>query len=118
MTARILFGVVTTASLMAAQTLRLEDVIGSVHKHYPPLLAALAETEVADGELLAAEGRFDTTVQVRVDSDSLGYYSNRRADLWVEQPFASSGMSLYSGYRVGAGEFAPYDGKLDTRSLG
>lgn len=118
MTARMLFGVAATASLMVAQTLLLEDVIDSVHKHYPPLLAALAETEVANGELLAAEGRFDTAVYMRVDSDSLGYYSNRRADLWVEQPLAANGMSLYSGYRVGAGEFAPYDGKLDTRSMG
>ena len=29
-----------------AQTLHLEDVIESVHRHYPPLLAAIAETDV------------------------------------------------------------------------
>lgn len=115
---RLLTCLVFVASVASAQTLRLDDVLESVQRHYPPLLAALAENEIADAEVLSAEGRFDPVIRTRIDSDSLGYYSNRRADFWLEQPIAQQGLSFYSGYRVGAGEFAPYDGKLDTRDLG
>ncbi|HYP14175.1 MAG TPA: TolC family protein, partial [Bryobacteraceae bacterium] len=54
----------------------------------------------------------------RIDLDEVGYYGNRRVDAWVEQPLSWQGLSVSSGYRVGDGEFAPYDGKLATRSLG
>ena len=102
----------------AAQPLRLDHVLDSVRRNYPPLLAALQERPLAEADVLAAEGRFDASVFVRFDSDSLGYYSNQRWDFGVNQPFAWNGMSLNGGYRVAEGSFAPYDGKLDTRSLG
>jgi outer membrane protein TolC len=101
----------------SAQTLRLEDVLDSV-SNYPPLLAALQERPLAQADVLAAEGRFDLSLRARLDSDSLGYYSNKRWDFGVDQPFAWNGMSVSGGYRIGDGAFAPYDGKLDTRSLG
>jgi outer membrane protein TolC len=100
------------------QVIHVEDVIASVRERYPLLLSALADRDIAEADVLSAEGRFDLTLRSRFDSDSLGYYSNRRFDAWIEQPLSSQGMSLYSGYRVGDGEFASYDGKLETRSLG
>jgi cobalt-zinc-cadmium efflux system outer membrane protein len=118
MIARVAWCAAVLAGCASAQKLTLREVVASVQRHYPPLLAALAETEVAEGEALAAEGRFDPILRTRIDTDSFGYYANRRADVWLEQPLAAQGMSLYSGYRVGLGEFAEYDGKLDTRSLG
>lgn len=98
--------------------LHVDDVIASVRTHYPPLLATLLERDISDADVLAAEGRFDTIFRVRADSDSLGYYSNRRIDAGIEQPLQWQGLTLSTGYRRGEGEFAPYDGKLDTRSLG
>jgi hypothetical protein len=85
----------------------MEDVVESVRKRYPPLLAALADREIAEGDAIAAEGRFDTTLRTRVDFDEVGYYGNRRIDSWVEQPLSWQGLNLSSGYRVGDGEFAP-----------
>lgn len=102
----------------SGQALRLEDILDSVKRHYPPLLAALQDQIVGDAETLQAEGRFDVIVRGRWDSDSLGYYSNRRWDFGVEQPTTMLGMSLLGGYRLGEGNYAPYDGKLDTRSAG
>jgi outer membrane protein TolC len=101
-----------------APVVHVDDVIESVRKRYPALLVAFADREIAEADVLAAEGRFDLTLRSRLDSDSIGYYSNRRFDAWVEQPLSFQGMSLYSGYRIGDGDFAPYDGKLATRSLG
>jgi outer membrane protein TolC len=108
----------TVAFGRGQEPVNLDDVIRAVQRHYPPLLAALAENDIADAEVLSAEGRFDPVIRGRFDSDSLGYYANRRADMWIEQPTSIQGLSFHSGYRIGDGEFAIYDGKLETRSLG
>lgn len=98
--------------------LRLEEVLESVDRHYPPLLIALQDRPLAESDLLSAQGRFDLILRARVDSDQFGYYKNNRFDAGIEQPLVPGGISLFSGWRVGDGTFAPYDGKLDTRSLG
>lgn len=98
--------------------LRLEDVLKSVERNYPPLLAALQEGELAEADVLFALGRFDLTFRARFDNDSLNYYPNRRFDTMIEQPFETQGMSLFGGYRIGDGSFATYDGKLQTRDRG
>ncbi|MBC7926265.1 MAG: TolC family protein [Bryobacteraceae bacterium] len=104
--------------LASGQVLRLEDVLESVQRHYPPLLATLQDQAVANAETLQAEGRFDIVVRGRWDSDSLGFYTNRRWDFSFEQPTTMQGLSFLGGYRLGEGSYAPYDGKLDTRSAG
>jgi outer membrane protein TolC len=96
----------------------LKDVLESVEKNYPPLLAAFAERDIADGELLQAQGRFDLQISAQVDTDRLGYYANERLNAGMEQALPQWGASVYGGWRVGDGSFAPYDGKLDTRSYG
>lgn len=98
--------------------LRLEDVLESVERNYPPLLATLQDRSIAEADLLSAQGRFDLTLRARFDTDRLGYYSNERFDVGIEQPLSFQGMSFFSGYRQGDGSFASYDGKLETRSLG
>ncbi len=106
------------APASAGKPVHVEDVIASVRKQYPPLLIALADAEIANGELLSSRGRFDTTLRTRADADQFGFYENRRVDASVEQNFAWNGTSIYSGYRRGDGEYASYDGKLATRSAG
>jgi outer membrane protein TolC len=101
-----------------APIVHIGDIIESVRQRYPALLIALADRDIAEADVLTAEGRFDLTLRSRMDTDSLGYYSNRRFDMWVEQPVSFQGMSLHSGYRIGEGDFAPYDGKLATRPFG
>jgi cobalt-zinc-cadmium efflux system outer membrane protein len=102
--------------LLAA--LSLTNVLDSVERHYPPLIATLAERDIADAELLQALGKFDLTLRAGVQSDQLGYYSNERFYTGFEQPTQTWGSSFYGGYRVGRGTFAPYDGKLQTRTEG
>ena len=105
-------------ALAWGQTLRLEDVLDSVQRDYPLLLASLQEPAIADSERLQAEGRFDTVLRGRWDSEGLGYYTNRRWDFGFEQPMGMLGMNILGGYRLGEGSYAPYDGRLDTRSAG
>ena len=53
------------AALGEAQVLTLQEVLQSVEKSYPPLLAALQEKQAADGDLPSALGRFDTMFRAR-----------------------------------------------------
>jgi outer membrane protein TolC len=115
LTATAVWGV---ACARAANPLSLDDVLASVEKNYPPLLVALAERDIAAGELLQAQGRFDLNLGAQVDTDRLGYYENERLNAGLEQAFSTWGTSAYAGWRTGTGSFATYDGKLDTRSLG
>ncbi len=116
---RLVLAALSAWGTLPAQTpLSLDDVLASVEKHYPPLLATLAERDIADAELLQAQGRFDLQLGAQMDTDRFGYYPNERLNAGLEQGFATWGASAYAGWRAGTGSFAPYDGKLDTRSLG
>ncbi len=106
------------AAAAEAQVLTLQEVLQSVEKSYPPLLAALQERQAAQGDLLTALGRFDTNFRARFDTDQIGFYDNERVDIGFEQATTRSGASFFGGWRLGEGSFAPYDGKFDTRSLG
>lgn len=101
-----------------APVLRLEDVLESVKRSYPPLLAVIQDLDIAEGDIMAALGRFDLAFRFRSDVDSLGFYSNDRYDIGVEQPTQLWGASFTGGWRLGEGSFASYDGKLETRNRG
>lgn len=101
-----------------APPLRLDEVLASTERHYPPLLAALREVEAARGELVTAKGSFDTKLNVDAMIDRLGFYQNERFDVGVEQAFQWWGAKMYAGWRIGEGGFAEYDGLLETRDGG
>ncbi|MEQ1885820.1 MAG: TolC family protein [Bryobacteraceae bacterium] len=104
--------------LAAQGPLQLDEVLDAVEKNYPPLLATLAEKDIADAEVLQALGRFDLILGAQADSDRLGYYENQRVTLGFDQPLTTWGASTYGGWRTGQGDYAAYDGKNETRSLG
>lgn len=103
---------------LSAQPLTLNDVLQSVDKHYPPLLAAVLERDIAAGGVEAALGKFDFRIGMRADTDQFGFYSNERLNTGFDQYLQTWGASVYGGWRVGRGEFATYDGKLQTRTDG
>ena len=58
------------AVTVAGQTpLTLDQILNSVESNYPPMLATIAERDVADGEILQALGRFDLMLGASLDSD-------------------------------------------------
>ncbi len=98
-----------------ADPLELSEVLASVEKNYPPLLAALQERPLAEADVLSALGRFDILARARGDVDELGrVFDDRRIDTGIEQNTALWGLSYFTGYRYSAGSFASYDGKLLT----
>jgi len=104
--------------LQAQTQLHLSEVLQSVAHSYPPLLAALLAKDAAAAEYLSAQGRFDTRLRTSISSDRLGFYANEQAFTFLDQPLGDLGGAITSGWRVGNGDFAPYDGRLATRQSG
>lgn len=102
----------------SADELTLDDVIQSALTRHPMVTAADQGKAVAAGELLSAEGGFDPSLRGRAAVIPFGPYPNERLDLYAEQPTALWGARLFAGWRYGQGDFAAYDGKLQTATLG
>jgi outer membrane protein TolC len=104
--------------LAAQDPLTLEEVLRSVDRHYPPLLAALQDRTLAAADVLAASSRFDLSVKSAYDSVHGGAYPTDVFKAGVEQALPFQGMSWFAGYQLGTGTFASYDGKLQTDTGG
>jgi outer membrane protein TolC len=102
----------------AKPPLTLEALLASVRANYPPLLAVLAEQDIADADLLAALGKFDYRVSAGGEFDRLGFYRNELLGATIEQATTWNGLKYFGGYRLGAGSFPSYEGKLQTRANG
>ncbi|QDU92514.1 TolC family protein [Lignipirellula cremea] len=87
--------------------LELADVTVSVLQAYPLLVSAYRERQVAEGKQLAARGEFDTKAKAFSISMPQGFYENYRHGLSLEQPLYNGGY-LYSGYKLGRGDFQPW----------
>jgi outer membrane protein TolC len=111
---RALAWLVAALPLAAQEPLRLEEVLESVDRHYPPLLAALQDRVLATADVLVATGRFDLSIKSGYEGDYLGKYRNDVYRAGVEQATQFQGMTYFAGYQLGRGEFASYDGKLQT----
>ncbi len=113
--------IATTAEAAAALPeggLQLEDVLASVERHFPLILAAEQEIDIAEARALRARGAFDTRLRADGRSDALGFYENDRLDVELEQPTRLWGSTFSGGYRVGKGDFAVYDGEEKTNDAG
>lgn len=112
-----LVGLASTAA--AGQTpLTLGDVLVAVDRAFPLLDAARQEQESAAGDAQAARGAFDLRLQAGVDVLRGDIYDNETASVGITQPLTLGGINLFSGYRIGRGTFAPYDGKAQTLTDG
>lgn len=110
--------ILTVAAAAAAQTpgpLTLQEVLDSVERNYPPLLAALEEKPLAEAEILSALGRFDVVLRGSSVKDNLGsFYSGQQYEGGISQATPFYGLSYFTKYRYTTGSFASYDGKLLT----
>jgi outer membrane protein TolC len=90
---------------LPSATVTLEDVLISVQNHFPLLIAAAAEQQIADGKALAAQGAFDLQAKASTLNQPLGFYQNYRAGAMLNQPLYDSGGYVYGGYKLGRGDF-------------
>jgi|GEM_PF-480879 len=103
---------------VAAETvtppLLLDDVLHSVIASYPLLQAAYFERNIAQGELLQANGEFDLKLKADTLNMPLGFYENYRHSVGAEQPLFGGG-TVFGGYRRGTGDFPTYYGERVTK---
>jgi len=106
------------ATSAAAQTpLSPDELLRAVDRALPLLEQARQTVRVAEGEAREARGAFDLALGGSART-TRGFYDNERAAAYLEQPLAPLGLTVFGGYRVGRGSFAPYDGKAATLSSG
>ncbi len=86
-----------------AAPLSLEEVLASVRRHHPPLDAAAARIESAEGLRLSSEGAFDLTLSTRLSGVFFGYYEYGRLDVSLSQPTPLWGTTFFGGWRIGRG---------------
>ena len=94
------------------------DVAASAQEHYPAVIAALAERDVAAGKRRTAAGAFDTVFKTEARSRLEGYYSGDTLSTSIERPLGPLGATVYGGYRVSDGDFPVYEDYNFTNRLG
>ncbi len=114
----ILLLVVSFSKVFGAETLQLEEVLKAVEERFPLIGAARKDAEAARGDVRSSEGAFDIQWKTRATYAAVGFYQNERIDSVIEQPTTLWGTTVFGGYRLGAGKFADYDGKLETNPGG
>ncbi len=99
------------------ESLTLDDVIGSVVASYPLLRSAMFGRNIAQGELLQANGEFDLKLKADTLNMPLGFYENYRHAIGAEQPLFGGG-SVFGGSRIGRGNFPEWYGERETKQGG
>lgn len=100
-----------------AGVLELWEVLRSVDQNFPLLLAIEQERNIAAGQRLASEGAFDLNLRIRGTTQG-GTFPGNRFDLIGEQPTALHGLTFFSGYRFGYGDYPVYYGDRLTADGG
>lgn len=103
-----------TAVAPRVAPLQLDDVLDRLADVDPRLEAADHAVTGADARLLAARGGFDPRLGAMGLVQPIGEYTHGIADVWVEQSTPLYGLTVWTGWRVGLGDFAVYDGKYAT----
>jgi outer membrane protein, heavy metal efflux system len=98
--------------------LSLGAVVESVERSYPLLRAAALDQDIAEADMLSAEGGFDVSWKTKATITPIGYYDSLRAESTLEKPTSIWGASAFAGWRLGRGKFASYDGKQETLEYG
>lgn len=110
----------TTPEAAATPTLplTLEAVLDAAVQSFPSRLAAEQRQAAAEGEQLTAEGGFDLILKAQGRWSAIGLYENRNVDVSLEQPTGLWGTTFFGGWRRGIGDYAVYDGKMQTATDG
>ncbi len=93
------------------------DVVQSVARFYPLVLAAQARVAEAEGQALSARGIFDPVLRAGGRYQG-GLYENGLFSTGLSATTNAMGLRLDAGWRLGTGEFEPYYGELPTQAGG
>ena len=91
------------ADAASERPLDLVEVLTSIDRHQPQIMASQAKLEAARAKTQAAQGAFDPQLSSRTKRLAGGYYDTIRTDTELRQATPFWGMSIFAGHRVGLG---------------
>ncbi|WP_197442223.1 TolC family protein [Thalassoglobus polymorphus] len=109
--------VAPAVEISSSNELSLDAVIASVYNAYPSLEAALHQRGIVNGELISAQGAFDTKFKAASENTTVGFYENYRNSIGLIQPLYQGG-EVFAGYRIGRGSFEPWYKERQTNGGG
>lgn len=93
------------------------EVLASSERHFPKILASLAELRGAAGRVLEAEGAFDLVFDAKGFSRA-GYYDGAVLQGGAKQRLPGMGAEVYGGYGISNGTFPVYEDQYYTDTGG
>ena len=94
------------------------EILAASERHFPQILASLAELRGAAGKVLQAEGAFDLVFAADGFSRLSGFYDGQVITGGATQRLPSLGAELYSSYRLSDGTFPIYEDEYFTNTGG
>ncbi len=94
------------------------EVLAASERHFPKILASLAELRGAAGRVLEAEGAFDLVFDVEGLSRVDGFYDGSVLQGGAKQRLPGIGADVYGGYSVSNGTFPIYEDQFYTDTGG
>jgi outer membrane protein TolC len=101
----------------ADDAVAFDEVLASVYSSYPLLQSALYNRNIALGQQVGASGAFDTKLKGASENGPVGFYENYRQSLGIVQPTYWGG-EVFTGYRIGRGDFQPWYLERQTNDAG
>jgi outer membrane protein TolC len=98
--------------------LSLQSVLESSARHYPLVIAALAERQAVAREVDARRGDFDVVFDVSNFNRVDGFYDGRAVEAKATRPLGAWGTELYGSYALSRGEFPIYEDEYYTNTGG
>lgn len=94
------------------------ELVNSVKHTYPQLLKERANIEQSLQKERAAFGAFDPAINGYARFIPEGGYESRYGETMLDMPIEDSSMKVFSGYRIGRGDWPIYEQKSLTNEYG
>lgn len=94
------------------------EVLAASETHFPAILKAMADREVAAGRVTEAQGAFDVVFAADGFDRMEGYYDGTALSGKVIKPLRPLGARLYGEYSLSNGDFPVYEDEYYTNTGG
>jgi len=94
---------------LAADVPTLDDVLASTERHFPTVIAAVAEADATTADLVGARGAFDPRLTSALSAGVVGK-DQLITSSTISVPTTLWGMDLAVGHHLGTGTFKSWEG--------